>query len=72
MKDIEARIQNDPIIDSYHFPDQDLLADHFRGKLIPLPYTYNALKKVRGCHPQLWRDEYVKNIHVSTQKVDQD
>jgi hypothetical protein len=65
MKDMEFRIQNDAAIETYRFPDQDFLAEYFHDRFIPLPYTYNALKKLRASHPQLWRDDEVKNVHVS-------
>ncbi|OHE99485.1 hypothetical protein CORC01_05285 [Colletotrichum orchidophilum] len=47
------------------FPDQDLLANLFRGRWVGLPYVYNALKTLRwhGVHDAIWRDEEVKNIH---------
>lgn len=28
-----------------------------------MPYVYNALKTLRIIHPNLWRDEDVRNIH---------
>ena len=51
--------------DEYSFPDQDLLADLYRGRWVPLPYIYNALKTLRsaGVHDKIWRDESVKNVH---------
>ncbi|KAL6857648.1 hypothetical protein ACO1O0_005089 [Amphichorda felina] len=47
------------------FPDQDLLADLFRGRWVALPYVYNALKTLRweGVHDAIWRDDEVKNVH---------
>ncbi|UKZ48564.1 hypothetical protein TrVGV298_002789 [Trichoderma virens] len=47
------------------FADQSLLSDLYRGRWVPLPYTYNALKTLRwdGVHAQIWRDDQVKNIH---------
>ncbi|KAF7874246.1 hypothetical protein EAF04_002918 [Stromatinia cepivora] len=47
------------------FADQSLLSDLFKDRWVPLPYTYNALKTLRweGVHPQIWRDDKVKNIH---------
>ncbi|KAK2612373.1 hypothetical protein QQS21_001637 [Conoideocrella luteorostrata] len=51
--------------DDYTFPDQDLLADLYRGRWVPLPYVYNALKTMRekGVHDVIWRDDSVKNVH---------
>ena len=50
---------------SYDFSDQSLLGDIFRGRWVPLPYVYNALKTLRwkGVHDAFWRDECVKNVH---------
>ncbi|KAL7949477.1 hypothetical protein V8C42DRAFT_341434 [Trichoderma barbatum] len=47
------------------FADQSLLSDLYRGRWVPLPYTYNALKTLRwdGVHAEIWRDDQVKNIH---------
>ncbi|KAL7808153.1 glycosyltransferase family 8 protein [Trichoderma gracile] len=47
------------------FADQSLLSDLYRGRWVPLPYTYNALKTMRwkGVHDRIWRDERVKNVH---------
>lgn len=57
-------MNSDKAID-LEFADQSLLADLFRGRWVPLPYTYNALKTMRwkGVHDQIWRDDEVKNIH---------
>ncbi|KAL8400398.1 hypothetical protein RB594_000696 [Gaeumannomyces avenae] len=50
---------------SMDFADQSLLSDLFRGRWVPLPYTYNALKTLRweGVHDAIWRDDRVKNLH---------
>lgn len=47
------------------FADQSLLSDLFKNRWVPLPYIYNALKTLKweGVHPQIWRDDKVKNIH---------
>lgn len=49
----------------YDFPDQDLLADIFAGRWVPLPYIYNALKTLRwkNVHDAIWRDGEVKVVH---------
>lgn len=65
VKDMELRIQTDAAIDTYCFPDQDFLADYFHGRFTPLPWVYNGLKTLRKSHPALWRDDEVKNVHVS-------
>jgi hypothetical protein len=56
-------IATSPLVSTFSFPDQDLLAHYFRGKLKPLPYIYNALKTLRVVHKPLWRDEEVKCLH---------
>ncbi|SCV70942.1 BQ2448_3704 [Microbotryum intermedium] len=58
----------DPIVKTFKFPDQDLLAYVFKGKLVPLSYRYNALKTSRDCHQTMWRDEDVKNVHYIMDK----
>ncbi|GAA5854672.1 hypothetical protein JCM8547_004931 [Rhodosporidiobolus lusitaniae] len=65
---IYAFLLTDPRVPTYGFPDQDLLADFFLGKFLPLSYRYNALKTLRYCHPEMWRDEDVKNIHYILKK----
>ncbi|RDA86803.1 hypothetical protein CP532_6382 [Ophiocordyceps camponoti-leonardi (nom. inval.)] len=47
------------------FADQSLLSDLYRGRWLPLPYVYNALKTMRwpGVHDAIWRDDRVKNVH---------
>lgn len=56
-------IEESPLIESFAFPDQDLLAEVYKGRWKPLPYVYNALKPVREAHRNLWKDEEVKNVH---------
>ncbi|KAI5820230.1 nucleotide-diphospho-sugar transferase [Pyronema omphalodes] len=48
---------------NYAFADQSLLSDTFRGRWTSLSYKYNALKTLRWCHKEIWRDEEIKNIH---------
>jgi len=57
-------MESDAAIDM-EFADQSLLSDLFRGRWVPLPYIYNALKTMRweGVHRHIWRDDCVKNIH---------
>lgn len=56
-------------VSSYHFPDQELLADVYTDRYIPLPWIYNALKTLRRCHAPLWADEEVRNVHYILQCV---
>ncbi|KAF8832442.1 hypothetical protein HHX47_DHR1001591 [Lentinula edodes] len=50
-------------LESFAFPDQDLLTSFFKGKWKPLPWYYNALKTLRVIHPQLWRDDEIRCLH---------
>jgi lipopolysaccharide biosynthesis glycosyltransferase len=61
---ITAALKSDKTT-SYQFPDQDLLADVFHGRWVPIPYIYNALKPMRSpqVHGAIWRDECVKIVH---------
>ncbi|TPX13976.1 uncharacterized protein E0L32_005676 [Thyridium curvatum] len=47
------------------FADQSLLSTLYKGRWVPLPYVYNALKTLRwpGVHDAIWRDGSVKNVH---------
>lgn len=58
-------MKNPSAVENYQFPDQDLLADVFEGRWVPLPYVYNALKTLRWkeVHDLIWRDQEVKNVH---------
>ncbi|KAL4906945.1 hypothetical protein BDW74DRAFT_176542 [Aspergillus multicolor] len=52
-------------VDSYVFPDQELLSDAFKDQWVPLPYVYNALKTMRdpSVHGTIWRDGEIRNVH---------
>ncbi|KIV99413.1 hypothetical protein, variant [Verruconis gallopava] len=52
-------------IANYNFPDQELLSEAFKGRWVPLPYIYNALKTLRApeVHGKIWRDDKVKIVH---------
>lgn len=52
-----------PVVQTYKFPDQDFLAELFRGRWIALPWMYNALKSLRVAHPNIWRDEDARCVH---------
>ncbi|KAI0639251.1 glycosyltransferase family 8 protein [Trametes polyzona] len=56
-------LEESPLVANFMFPDQDLLAETFRGRWKPLPWCYNALKTLRVIHPNLWRDEEVRCVH---------
>lgn len=53
---------------TFKFPDQDLLAYAFKDRFAPLGYQYNALKTLRDCHIDMWRDEDAKNLHYILDK----
>ncbi|PWW78226.1 Glycosyltransferase Family 8 protein [Tuber magnatum] len=58
------KVLNSPdVIANYDFADQSLLSDTFHGRWAPLGYIYNALKTMRSCHPEIWDDDEVKNVH---------
>ncbi|CAO1625759.1 unnamed protein product [Jaminaea pallidilutea] len=60
---LQHLVDNHERVITYRFPDQDFLADFFHGNYRPLPYIYNALKKLRASHQNIWRDQDVKNVH---------
>jgi lipopolysaccharide biosynthesis glycosyltransferase len=60
---IVHHLSTSPNVPSYSFPDQDLLADLFKGRWKALPYCYNALKTLRTVHANLWRDDEVRCLH---------
>lgn len=61
-------LETEPTVPAMIFYDQDLLALTHRGRWTPLPYIYNGLKTLRGCHADLWRDDKVKIVHYILQK----
>ncbi|QRV83047.1 glycosyltransferase family 8 protein [Ceratobasidium sp. AG-Ba] len=56
-------LDNDPKVTEYGFPDQDFLSVHFKNRIKFLGYEYNALKPMRRCHANLWRDGAIRNVH---------
>lgn len=61
-------LDTNPLVADFNFPDQDLLAEYFRGKWISIGYQYNALKTSKYWHPEMWRDEEIKNLHYIVDK----
>ncbi|KAK3722537.1 hypothetical protein LTR37_002529 [Vermiconidia calcicola] len=53
---------------TYMFPDQDFLADFFRGRWRSLGWQWNALKTMRYWHPDMWRDAEVRCLHYIVDK----
>lgn len=52
-----------PLVSTFKFPDQDLLAAYFEGKWKVLPWCFNALKTLRVIHKPLWRDDEIRCLH---------
>ncbi|KAI0936171.1 hypothetical protein AcW1_000473 [Taiwanofungus camphoratus] len=63
FESIKHYLYTSPLVPTFSFPDQDLLANFFRGKWKPLPWCYNALKTLRVIHKPMWRDEEVRCLH---------
>ncbi|KAK6084564.1 glycosyl transferase family protein [Seiridium cupressi] len=63
FKQIVEYMENNAV--NMDFADQSVLSDLYRGRWVPLPYIYNALKTMRwaGVHDAIWKDESVKNVH---------
>lgn len=62
-KAIAHYLSTSPLVPTFSFPDQDLLAAFFKGRWKPLPWCYNALKTLRIIHKPLWRDEEIRCLH---------
>jgi len=60
---IKRFLSTSPLIPTFSFPDQDLLATFFKGRWKPLPWCYNALKTLRTIHKSLWRDDEIRCLH---------
>lgn len=56
-------LSTSPLVPTFSFPDQDLLAAFFTGRWKVLPWCYNALKTLREIHRPLWRDEEIRCLH---------
>jgi inositol 3-alpha-galactosyltransferase len=60
--------ETSPKLAEYMFPDQDFLADFFEEEWISVGWQYNALKTMRYWHPEMWRDDEVRNLHYIVDK----
>ncbi|KII93184.1 glycosyltransferase family 8 protein [Plicaturopsis crispa FD-325 SS-3] len=60
---IKHYLASSPLVPTFSFPDQDLLAAFFARRWKPLPWCYNALKTLRVIHAPLWRDDEVRCLH---------
>ncbi|KAG9013870.1 hypothetical protein FRB94_004251 [Tulasnella sp. JGI-2019a] len=65
---IQNYLRTSPDVQTFKFPDQDLLSAVFRGQWKPLPYVYNGMKTHRNIHPNMWRDEDVRCLHYVIDK----
>jgi inositol 3-alpha-galactosyltransferase len=57
-----------PLLSEMMFPDQDFLAEYFRGRWLSLGWQYNALKTMRYWHKNIWRDDEVVVLHYIVDK----
>jgi inositol 3-alpha-galactosyltransferase len=57
-----------PLLTTFLFADNDFFAEYFRDKWMSVGYQYNATKTVRAWHPQMWRDDEVRNLHYVADK----
>ncbi|KAJ7631088.1 nucleotide-diphospho-sugar transferase [Roridomyces roridus] len=62
-KEVYDFLQTDERVSKYRFPDQDLLADVFKGRWKALPWYYNALRTLRNIHLSLWDDDIARCVH---------
>ena len=63
MNEIIHFLGTSSTIATSRFPDQDVLAEMFKGRWRPLPWWTNALKTERAVHPDVWADSEVRLIH---------
>ncbi|EIW83578.1 glycosyltransferase family 8 protein [Coniophora puteana RWD-64-598 SS2] len=63
FQEISHYLFTSPLVPTFTRTDSDLLGHFFEGKYKPLPWMYNALKTLRTMHPDMWRDEEVRNVH---------
>ncbi|KAH7323652.1 nucleotide-diphospho-sugar transferase [Rhexocercosporidium sp. MPI-PUGE-AT-0058] len=67
-KEMLQFLETSPLVKHFMFPDQDFLAEFFRGRWMAVGYQYNALKTMRYWHAEMWRDEEVRNLHYIVDK----
>ena len=56
------------LLKTFMFPDQDFLAEFFKGRWKSVGWQYNALKTMRYWHPNFWKDDEVRNLHYIVDK----
>ncbi|KAF9787043.1 nucleotide-diphospho-sugar transferase [Thelephora terrestris] len=63
MAGLTEFLSTSPLVSTFRFPDQDLLATFYEGRWKPLPWCFNALKTLRKLHQPLWRDGEIRCLH---------
>lgn len=63
MDTLVDHLDNSPTIAEAQFPDQDVLAEVFKGKWRVLPWWTNSLKTERAVHQNIWADNEVRLLH---------
>jgi hypothetical protein len=63
MAELEEHLRTSPTVATAQFPDQEVLADVFRGRWRVLPWWANALKTLRAVHKSIWKDDEVRLLH---------
>ncbi|TVY71258.1 Galactinol synthase, partial [Lachnellula suecica] len=56
-KSVQEFLECDTRVKKYLFPDQDFLADFFKGRWKSVGWQYNALKTMRYWHTSFWDDD---------------
>lgn len=60
---IQSKLNDTDAVNSYIFPDQDLLVDLFNNDWLALSHNYNCLKTFKNAHPNIWDLDHIKIIH---------
>ncbi|CZR69645.1 related to galactinol synthase [Phialocephala subalpina] len=61
-------LNSNPLVKTFLFPDQDFLAEFFKGRWKSVGWQYNALKTMRYWHEEMWEDGEVRNPHYIVDK----
>ncbi|KAH8920643.1 glycosyltransferase family 8 protein [Atractiella rhizophila] len=65
---LKDRLDNDDTVPDLIFGDQEFLRFHYRGRYVPLPWQYNALKTLSFTHPEVFNLQEVKILHYTMDK----
>ncbi|KAL1409569.1 hypothetical protein Q8F55_003554 [Vanrija albida] len=68
MDTLLNHLDTSPTIAEAQFPDQDVLAEVFKGKWRVLPWWTNSLKTERAVHQNIWDDGEVRLLHFILEK----